>query len=57
MNKTKKTNVKMEPESLELTTDQIFEIFTKHATYHTRPIAIITWEYQEVVNQLLSKKL
>ena len=42
MNKTKKTHVKMESESLELTTEQILQILTKHAKYHTRPIAIIT---------------
>ena len=37
-----KTNVKMEPKIKELSSDQILEIFTKTAKFHTKPIAIIT---------------
>ena len=42
MSKTKKTNVKMDSEPEELTSNQLLEIFTQNAKYHTTPIAIIT---------------
>lgn len=42
MSKIKKTNVKMDSEPEELTSNQLLEIFTQNAKYHTKPIAIIT---------------
>lgn len=62
MAKTRKTNVKMEQEFPELSTDQIMEIFTKQAKYHKNPIAIITMGIpgsgkSTVVKRIIEKNL
>ena len=62
MGKSKKTNVKMESTTEELSTDQLLEIFTRTAKYHQRPIVVITMGIpgsgkSTVVKKIIEKNL
>ena len=62
MAKTKKTNVKMETRNQDLSTEQLVELFTKNAKYHSIPIAIITMGIpgsgkSTVVKKIIEKNL
>ena len=62
MGKSKKTNVKMESSTEEVSSDQLLEIFTQTAKYHQRPIVVVTMGIpgsgkSTVVKKIIEKNL